>query len=111
LPRRLRGLVDVITIHPPYVGRREVRTLPVEIRGFEPAESLTDDSPSGLGLIERATHEAIGWLEPGGWMLVEVSSDRSRAVKSLLHRAGFGVVRSTRGDVPVSRVVAARFGR
>src|SRR6266511_2650691 len=33
LPGRLAGRVDVVTFHPPYVGRREVRTLPVEVRG------------------------------------------------------------------------------
>jgi release factor glutamine methyltransferase len=108
LPRRLRGRVDVVTIHPPYVGRREVRTLPMEIRGFEPAESLTDRSPRGLGLIDRVTAEAPAWLRPNGWLLVEVSPDRSRAVKSVLQRAGFRDVRSTKGEVAVSRVIAGR---
>ncbi len=108
LPASLRGAVDVVTIHPPYVGRREVRTLPDEIRRFEPVESLTDRSPRGLGLIERAANESPSWLKPGGWVLVEVSSDRSRAVKSLLHRAGLVDVRSTKGELPVSRVVVGR---
>src|SRR5207249_2299176 len=54
LPRRLLGALDVVTFHPPYVGRREVRTLPREIVDFEPVRALTDMSPRGLGLIERA---------------------------------------------------------
>src|SRR5438034_3194308 len=44
LPAGLRGRVDVITVHPPYVPRGEVRTLPDEIRLHEPRESLTDSS-------------------------------------------------------------------
>jgi release factor glutamine methyltransferase len=108
LPRSLRGGVDVVTVHPPYVGRREVRTLPAEIRGFEPIESLTDRSPAGMGLIERTAAEAPAWLRPGGWLLVEVSPDRSRAVATILRRAGYDSVRSTKGRVRVSRVLVAR---
>ena len=110
LPRSLARGVDVITIHPPYVGRREVRDLPDEIRRFEPRESLTDFSPMGMGLIDRVAAEAPGWLRSGGWLLVEVSPDRSRSVASALRHCGFRDVRSTRGDLDVSRVVVGRRG-
>jgi release factor glutamine methyltransferase len=108
LPRSLAGRIDVITFHPPYVGRKEVRTLPAEVLGFEPLESLTDHSPLGMGLIERAAHEAWGWLRPGGWLLVEVSPDRSRRVATVLRRAGYAEVRSTKGGIAVTRVLTAR---
>jgi release factor glutamine methyltransferase len=108
VPPALRGRVDVVTVHPPYVGRREVRTLPAEIRAFEPIESLTDRSPAGMGLIERTAAEAPAWLRPGGWLLVEVSPDRSRTVATILRRAGYAEVRSTKGPVRVSRVLVAR---
>jgi release factor glutamine methyltransferase len=110
LPRTLTRKVDVITIHPPYVGAREVRDLPDEIRRFEPKESLTDFSPMGMGLIGRVAAEAPGWLRSGGWILVEVSPDRARGVASTLRRSGFRDVRSTRGDLDVSRVVVGRRG-
>jgi release factor glutamine methyltransferase len=108
LPRSLAGRVDVITFHPPYVGNREVRTLPKEVLGFEPLESLTDHSPRGMGLIERAAVEAWDWLKPRGWLLVEVSPDRSRRVATLLRRAGYDEVRSTKGGIAVTRVITAR---
>ncbi len=109
LPRRLAGGVDVITLHPPYVGRSELRELPDEIRRFEPAHTLTDRSPNGLGLVERTAIEAISWLRPGGWLLIEVSPDRSRAVAALLRRSGYRDVRSTKGGpVPVTRVLVGR---
>ncbi|MFB3739395.1 MAG: class I SAM-dependent methyltransferase, partial [Candidatus Velamenicoccus archaeovorus] len=53
LPTALRGSVDVITLHPPYVAKRELRELPDEIRRYEPAHTLTDNSVDGLGLIQR----------------------------------------------------------
>jgi release factor glutamine methyltransferase len=108
LPRSLVGSVDVITIHPPYVPRREIRDLPEEIVRFEPRESLTDGSATGLRLLNRAADEGTEWLRPGGWLLVEVSPDRSREVSTVMRRSGFLDVRSTKGAVPFSRVVVGR---
>ena len=109
LPPTLRGTVDVITLHPPYVARAELRDLPDEIKRFEPAHTLTDRSVDGLGLVERAASEAGDWLRSGGWLLIEISPDRTRAVSGLLRRRGFVDVRSTvGGDLKVTRVVVGR---
>jgi release factor glutamine methyltransferase len=108
LPRHIAARVDVITLHPPYVGKRELRELPEEVLKFEPVMSLTDHSPKGMGLIERAAAEAWDWLKPGGWLLIEVSPDRSRQVATILRRAGYTEVRSTKGGLEVTRVLTAR---
>lgn len=110
LPRSLRGRVDVVTLHPPYVARREMRELPEEIRRFEPLHTLSDRSVDGLGLIGRTATQAGDWLKPGGWLLVEVSPDRARAVGSVMRASGFRGVRSTvdRG-FKVTRVLVGRW--
>jgi release factor glutamine methyltransferase len=110
LPEGLAGHVDVITLHPPYVARGELRELPEEIRRFEPVHTLSDRSPDGLGLVGRTAAEAGSWLKSGGWLLVEVSPDRARAVATVLRRSGFEGVRSTldRG-FKVTRVLVARW--
>jgi release factor glutamine methyltransferase len=108
VPRRLMGTVDVVTIHPPYVGRQEMRTLPFEILQFEPEESLTDYSPLGDRIVRQVTAEAPTWLRAGGWLLIEVSPDRSRDVATIVRRGGFRDVRSTKGGVEVSRVIVGR---
>jgi release factor glutamine methyltransferase len=110
LPTELEGRVDVITLHPPYVARDELRELPEEIRRFEPVHTLSDRSPDGLGLVGRAASEGPRWLRPGGWLLIEVSPDRSRSAASVLRRTGFGDVRSTmdRG-FKVTRVLVGRW--
>ena len=109
LPRRIAGDVDVITLHPPYVARGEVRELPDEILRFEPVHTLTDRSPDGLGLIGRAVAESPAWLRAGGWLLIEVSPDRARSVAAVMRKGGFGDVRSTmdRG-FKVTRVLVGR---
>jgi release factor glutamine methyltransferase len=110
IPAELRGRVDVVTLHPPYVAKGELRDLPEEIRRWEPAHTLSDRSVDGLGLIGRTTSEAGNWLKPGGWLLVEVSPDRARAVGSVMRRSGFHEVRSTldRG-FKVTRVMVGRW--
>lgn len=109
LPRKLRGGVDVITLHPPYVARDEIDTLPEEIRDWEPVHTLTDRSVDGLGLIRRTVEEAPTWLRPGGWLLMEVDPDRGREVMPVYRRGGFRDVRSTKGGpVRVTRVIVGR---
>ena len=110
LPARLHGTVDAITLHPPYVAREEMEHLPDEIRDWEPVHTLTDHSDDGLGLVRQAVDEAPEWLASGGWLLVEVSPDRSRAVKSILTQGRFGDVRSTQGgEIRVTRVIVGRW--
>lgn len=108
LPRRLRGAVGVMTIHPPYVARAEVRTLPVEIRAFEPRQTLTDGSDDGLGLVRRLATDAPEWLGGRGALLVEIAPYLARATAATLRRAGFGEVRSHRDSLGVTRVVIGR---
>lgn len=111
LPRDVRARIDVVTLHPPYVPRGELGDLPLEVRGFEPEHTLTDFSSDGMGLVERTAVEAWQWLRPSGWLLIEVSPDRSRYVKGVLQRAGYGDVRSTKGWPEITRVVLARANR
>jgi len=110
LPRRLRGAVDLVALHPPYVAKRELRELPEEIRRFEPAHTLTDHSANGLGLVGRAAAESGTWLKRGGWLLIEVSPDRARSVAKVMRDHGFHDVRSTVDTgFKVTRVLVGRW--
>jgi release factor glutamine methyltransferase len=109
LPSRLRGRVDVITLHPPYVPADELEDLPDEIRDWEPPHTLTDRSTDGLGLVGRAVAESPRWLRAGGWLLTEVSPDRASDVKRLYATGGFRDVESTKGgELKVTRVIVGR---
>ena len=112
LPKKLRGAVDVITLHPPYVASGEMGDLPEEIRGWEPAHTLTDRSDDGLGLIRRAVDEAPTWLRSRGWLLMEVDPDRARDVMPIYRRGGYREVESTKGgSLKVTRVIVGRSPR
>jgi release factor glutamine methyltransferase len=109
LPKSLRGEVDVITIHPPYVPVDEVADLPDEVREWEPEHTLTDGSIDGMGLVRRTVEEGPGWLAKGGWVLVEADPDAARDVKRAMVRGGFRDVKSTKGgELKVTRVIVGR---
>jgi release factor glutamine methyltransferase len=108
VPNEVRGGVDVVTAHAPYVPRDDVEDLPLEVRGFEPEHTLTDYSELGLELMTRAATEGRDWLRPGGWLLLEVSTDRVRLVRAVMREAGYRDIRSTRGWPDVTRVLVGR---
>jgi release factor glutamine methyltransferase len=109
VPKKFRGKVDVITLHPPYVARDEMHELPDEIRKWEPVHTLTDRSEDGMGLIRRTVEESPAWLRRGGWLLMEVDPDRSRDVMPVYRAGGFREVKSTKGgELKVTRVIVGR---
>lgn len=108
MPRDLKGGVDVVTIHPPYVPRREVAELPNEIKDFEPEHTLSDGSSDGLRLVRRVIDEGHEWIKPGGWLLIEIVPTETRGVLPMLRKAGYSGVRSTHGSMRYTRVLVAR---
>ena len=88
LPRRLRGALDLITGHIPYVPPDEVDDLPTEVKGYEPVDTLTDYSEDGLELMREAVFGAREWLKPGGWLLLEMSEDLPAKVRRMIKKAG-----------------------
>jgi release factor glutamine methyltransferase len=109
LPKDLRGSVDVITLHPPYVPAGDVPDLPDEVRAWEPEHTLTDGSADGLGLIARTVREGPHWLVKDGWVLIEVDPDAAPQVRKTMARGGFRDVKSTKGgELKVTRVVVGR---
>jgi release factor glutamine methyltransferase len=108
LPKRLRGQVDVITIHPPYVPKSEVVDLPDEIKKYEDERTLTDGSVDGLGLTRRVIDEGRDWLGHNGWVLIEIVPSEWNKVRPLFRDAGYVDVRSTHGELKLTRVICGR---
>jgi release factor glutamine methyltransferase len=108
LPKDVRGAIDVVTIHPPYVPRDEVADLPVEIKGHEPQHTLTDGSADGLGLVRRVVSDGRTWLRPAGWLLIETTPTESALIRELMREAGYRDVRSTVGELKLTRVYCGR---
>ena len=108
LPEKLRGQVDVITGHVPYVPKGEIEDLPSEVREHEPLYTLSDESDDGLTLMRRAISEAPAWLKPGGWLMLEVSDDLGDRLLKMSKKAGLEPVGVASDDDDLSVVVEAR---
>jgi release factor glutamine methyltransferase len=108
LPSSIRGCIDTVTIHPPYVGRDEIEELPIELKNWEPPESLTDGSDDGTHFARIVAAEGHTWLRPGGWLLIEVGSYLARAIRTLMTREGYTDVKSTVGPMGYTRVIVGK---
>ncbi len=108
LPERLRGEVDAITGHIPYVPLGEMDDLPSEVKDHEPIFTLTDHSEDGLSLIKHAVDGAHEWLKPGGWLLLEMSDDTAEMVQPFFPPAGLERATVVGDEDELSVVVEAR---
>jgi ribosomal protein L3 glutamine methyltransferase len=85
---------DIIVANPPYVGARELRTLPPEYR-HEPRVALAAGR-TGLDSVRVILREAHRHLQPGGVLIVEVG-DTEVAVRRAYRRLPFVWLEFERG--------------
>lgn len=79
--------VAMVVSNPPYVASRELEALMPEVGRWEPVEALLAGD-SGMDVMERLIAEAAGVLRPGGWLLVEIASERAEAARRLVESSG-----------------------
>lgn len=108
LPQRLKGSVDLIAGHVPYVPIDEIDDLPAEVIEHEPLSTLSDETDDGLVLMRRAIEEAPRWLKPGGWLLLEVSDDLTTVLRRMCRRAALEDKGAHTDEDRLSMVVEAR---
>jgi release factor glutamine methyltransferase len=63
---------DIVVSNPPYVGLAEEDQVQLEVRKFEP-RSAVFAGQSGMEVIQRLVPQAFDVLNPGGWLVVEIS--------------------------------------
>jgi release factor glutamine methyltransferase len=70
----------LIVSNPPYIGDEELADLPPDVRLHEPHSALLA-GPKGMTILARLTREAPPFLEPDGWLLMELDPDQAPAVR------------------------------
>jgi len=106
LPASLHGRVDIIVACPPYVPTDAIASMPPEARDHEPRVAL-DGGPDGLDLVRRIATAAVGWLAPGGTLVIEAGEPQVEAVESAFRSCGLEA-RTERDSAIVAAVVVGR---
>jgi release factor glutamine methyltransferase len=73
----------IIVSNTPYIPRDALRTLPPEIREYEPATAL-DGGADGLDFYRRLTEKAHLYLTKKGALFLEIGYDQADAVTGLI---------------------------
>jgi len=98
---------DAIMSNPPYVADSERKSLPAEVREYEPAQALFA-GPTGLEVYRRLVPDALPLLVPGGWLMMEIGQGQREAVRALVNNADWGGVEFIADLQGIPRVAVAR---
>ena len=98
----------LIVANLPYVPRKEWEHLSREIRDYEPKEALLGGE-DGLALLEPLSQQAHHYLQPGGWLALEVGDGQAERVMGFLEETGaYDALKAMNDYQGIARVVLAR---
>ena len=98
---------DVIMANPPYIPTGEILSLMPEVRDFEPENAL-DGGADGLDFYRKIAGQVKDYLNPGGYVYMEIGYDQGEAVSELKRNAGFTEVEVIKDLARNDRVVKGK---
>ena len=98
---------QVIVSNPPYVPTRDIKSLSVEVREYEPHSALFagDD---GLDVYRSLIPQASEHLDPGARLVVEIGYGQQAGVQHLFEAAGYCEIHFFLDYQGIPRVATAR---
>jgi release factor glutamine methyltransferase len=104
----LRGGFTAIVANPPYIRDADLPGLQPEVGLFEPRLALAG-GPEGLDLHRRLLKDALPYLRPGGWLVLEVGQGQAGLFRSLAETQGnYYNIHVIPDEAGIDRVVAAQ---
>lgn len=100
----VEGRFTMIVSNPPYIPTGEIQTLMEEVRDHDPRLAL-DGGADGLDLYRRLIPESLGYLLPGGVLLMEIGSDQGGWIRTHMQEQGYQDVQVVRDLTGLDRVV------
>ena len=98
---------DVIMANPPYIPTGEILSLMPEVRDFEPENAL-DGGADGLDFYRKIAGQVKDYLNPGGYVYMDIGYDQGEAVSELMRNAGFTEVEVIKDLARNDRVVKGK---
>ena len=106
IPREEWGTFDVLVSNPPYIPTDVMRSLPHEVKDFEPDLAL-EGGADGLDIFRRLLNAAPYMLRAGGLFACELYEGALNAAAELCRQAGLSDVRIVHDLTDRPRIVRA----
>lgn len=103
---RMAGDFNIIVSNPPYIAGREFGGLPEEVLK-EPHDALYGGE-DGLDFYRRISDDAVRFLEPGGFLVMEIGYGQRPAVTCIIESRGLSVTDVKKDFNGIDRVVVAK---
>lgn len=100
--------VDLIVSNPPYIAKKDMANLMIEVKDHEPHLALTDEG-DGLYFYRKISACAKNYLKPGGLLAYEIGYDQGEAVVSILRNEGYQEIELFQDLAGNNRVVLAKY--
>ena len=100
------GQFDLIVSNPPYIGEDEIPHLDPDVRLYDPMIALSPGRDALLA-YQNIASDAIGYLKPGGRLLVEIGFRQGEAVRALFASNGLKSIEIIQDLNGLDRVVRA----
>ena len=101
------GNFDLIVSNPPYIPSKEIATLDVSVKDYEPVWAL-DGGKDGLRFYKSIIKYWKTLLRPEGLLIFEVGEGQAEKVAEMLMAAGFGSTSIHQDARGVDRAVVGR---
>ncbi|MBA3431764.1 MAG: peptide chain release factor N(5)-glutamine methyltransferase [Actinobacteria bacterium] len=88
LPAELKRALDVAVSNPPYIAWSDRPSLDREVATHEPSRGLYSGD-DGMEVTARLARDALMWLRPGGWLVLEIGESHGPRAARLLERLGY----------------------
>lgn len=97
---------DLIVSNPPYIATADYAGLAREVKDHEPKLAL-HAGEKGLDVYERLIADAKSYLNPGGYVLVEIGYGQKEDVVKIFEENGYGIHEVIPDYAGIERVVTA----
>jgi release factor glutamine methyltransferase len=97
----------IVASNPPYIPTRDLHSLSVEVRDYEPHHALFADD-DGLGIYRRLMPEALDHIKPNGWLVLEIGYGQKKAIEGLFACSRYEEVHFINDYRGIPRVAAGK---
>jgi len=104
LPPAIMSEYDMIVSNPPYIPTRDLESLDVTVRDYEPVNAL-DGGPDGLYFFRAITTNWVSILKQGGILAFECGAGQAEDAKTIMSDAGFIGIEILKDTQGIDRVV------